>query len=74
MGYSDALAYLHGTGSSIGPITATVNALTGVSQSGTTLTYTLGTGQVVVGQTYTVAVPEPPPPVRIAMMVTFCVV
>ena len=55
MGYSDALAYLHGTGSSIGPITVTVNALTGVSQSGTTLTYTLGTGQVVVGQTYTLA-------------------
>jgi len=50
MPYSDALAYFHGTGSSSGPITTTTNALTGVSQSGTTLTYTVSTGQVRVGQ------------------------
>jgi len=50
MPYSDALAYFHGTGSSSGPLTSTVNSLTGVSQSGTTLTYTVATGEVVVGQ------------------------
>jgi hypothetical protein len=50
MPYSDALAYFHGSGSAAGPITSTVNALTGVSQSGTTLTYTVATGEVVVGQ------------------------
>lgn len=55
MPYSDALAYFHGSGSSSGPLTSTPNALTGVSQSGTTLTYTLGTGQVVVGQVYQLA-------------------
>ena len=51
MPYSDALAYFHGSGSSLGlPITSTVNALTGVSQSLTTLTYTVATGEVIVGQ------------------------
>lgn len=55
MPYSDALAYLHGSGSSSGPLTSTANTLTGVSQSGTTLTYTLATGQVIVGQTYKLA-------------------
>ncbi len=55
MPYSDALAYFHGSGSSSGPLTLTANTLTGVSQSGTTLTYTLATGQVVVGQVYTLA-------------------
>jgi hypothetical protein len=53
MPYSDALLYFHGSGSSGGPITSTTNALTGVSQSGTTLTYTVSTGQVIVGQVYT---------------------
>ena len=55
MPYSDALAYLHGSGTSSGPLTSTSNTLTGVSQSGTTLTYTVATGQVVVGQTYVLA-------------------
>jgi len=55
MPYSDALGYFHGTGSSAGPITSTANTLTGVSQSGTTLTYTVATGQVVPGQTYQLA-------------------
>lgn len=55
MPYSDAIAYLHGTGSSQGAITSTANTLTGVSQSGTTLTYTVATGQVIVGQTYVLA-------------------
>lgn len=55
MPYSDALAYFHGTGSTSGPITSTANTLTGVSQSGTTLTYTVATGQVIPGQTYTLA-------------------
>src|ERR1017187_8896407 len=51
MPFSDALAYFHGSGSSLGlPITSTVNALTGVSQSLTTLTYTVATGEVIVGQ------------------------
>src|ERR1017187_1594724 len=50
MPYSDALGYFHGSGASSGPLTTTVNALTGVSQSGTTLTYTVSTGEVVVGQ------------------------
>lgn len=55
MPYSDALAYFHGSGSTSGPLTSTANTLTGVSQSGTTLTYTLATGQVIVGQTYVLA-------------------
>lgn len=55
MPYSDAVAYLHGSGTSSGPLTSTANTLTGVSQSGTTLTYTVATGQVIVGQTYTLA-------------------
>lgn len=55
MPYSDALAYLHGTGNSAGPITVTAVTLTGVSQSGTTLTYTVATGQVVVGMVFTLA-------------------
>ncbi len=56
MPVTDALAYLHGTGSSAsGPETSTANTLTGVSQSGTTLTYTLATGQVIAGQTYVLA-------------------
>jgi len=55
MPYSDALAYFHGSGSSSGPLTSTPNALTSVSQSGTTLTYTVATGQVVPGQVYTLA-------------------
>ena len=42
MPYSDALGYFHGTGASAGlPITQTANALTGVSQALTTLSYTL---------------------------------
>jgi len=53
--YSDALAYLHGSGSSSGPLTVTAVTLTGVSQSGTTLTYTVATGQVMVGTTFTLA-------------------
>lgn len=55
MPYSDALAYFHGSGSTSGPLTSTANTLTGVSQAGTTLTYTLATGQVIVGQTYVLA-------------------
>jgi len=55
MPYSDALAYLHGSSTTSGPLTSTANALTGVSQSGTTLTYTVATGQVIPGQTYTLA-------------------
>jgi len=55
MPYSDALAYLHGSGSSSGPLTSTAVTLTGVSQSGTTLTYTVATGQVIVGQTFVLA-------------------
>jgi hypothetical protein len=50
MPYSDAIAYFHGSGASSGAITQTANTLTGVSQSGTTLTYTVATGQVQVGQ------------------------
>lgn len=42
MPYSDAIAYFHGSGASAGlPITETKNALTGVSQALTTLSYTL---------------------------------
>lgn len=55
MPYSDALAYLHGTGASSGPLTSTAVTLTGVSQSGTTLTYTVATGQVIPGQTFVLA-------------------
>ena len=55
MPYSDALAYLHGTGSNPGPITTLNTTLTGVSQAGTTLTYTVAGGQVVVGQTFVLA-------------------
>lgn len=55
MPYSDALLYFHGSGASSGPLTLTVNALTSVSQSGTTLTYTVATGQVQVGQVITLA-------------------
>lgn len=55
MPYSDALAYFHGSGAASGAITQTVNALTGVSQSGTTLTYTVSTGQVQVGQSVVLA-------------------
>ena len=51
MPYSDAVLYFHGSSGTLGsPLTDTVNALTGVSQSGTTLTYTVATGQVTVGQ------------------------
>lgn len=53
MPYSDALAYLHGSGSSGGALTSTAVTLTGVSQSTTTLTYTVATGQVEVGQVFT---------------------
>lgn len=55
MPYADAVSYLHGSGSSAGPITSTSNTLTGVSQSGTTLTYTVATGQVQPGQTVVLA-------------------
>ena len=55
MPYIDALAILHGSGSSGGPITTTAVTLTGVSQSGTTLTYTVATGQVIVGQVFVLA-------------------
>jgi hypothetical protein len=55
MPYSDALLYFDGSGASSGPLTSTPNALTGVSQSGTTLTYTVATGQVTVGSVITLA-------------------
>lgn len=55
MPYSDALAYFHGTGASSGPLTSTAVTLTGVSQAGTTLTYTVATGQVIPGQTFVLA-------------------
>lgn len=55
MGYSDALLYVHGTGSSAGPVSSAATSLTGVSQSGTTLTYTVASGQVIPGQTYLLA-------------------
>lgn len=55
MPYSDAIQYLHGSGSSSGPVTSTAKTLTGVSQSGTTLTYTVATGQVLVGDNVTLA-------------------
>lgn len=55
MPVTDALPYLHGSGSSSGAETVTANTLTGVSQAGTTLTYTLATGQVIPGQTYVLA-------------------
>jgi hypothetical protein len=56
MPYRDALAYLHGSSSTAGqPETSTLTTLTGVSQSGTTLTYTVATGQVIPGQTVTLA-------------------
>lgn len=50
MPQTDSLLYVHGTGSSVGPITSTVNAFTGYI-SGTTLTIsTVTTGQLAVGQ------------------------
>jgi len=55
MPYSDAVQYLHGSGSSSGPLTSTAKTLTGVSQSGTTLTYTVATGQLMVGDTVVLA-------------------
>lgn len=55
MPYSDGLAYFHGSGASAGALTQTANTLTGVSQSTTTLTYTVATGQVIPGQTYQLA-------------------
>lgn len=55
MPYIDALAILHGSGASGGPITSTAVTLTGVSQATTTLTYTVATGQVIVGQVFTLA-------------------
>ena len=55
MPVTDALPYLHGSGSSAyGPITSTANAASSGTIAGTTLTVTtLTTGQVVVGQTVT---------------------
>lgn len=55
MPVTDALLYLHGTGTSVsGPITSTANAASSAAISGTTLTVTtLTTGQVVVGQQVT---------------------
>ena len=52
MPVTDAVAYLHGTGTSVsGPITSTANAASSCGISGTTLTVTtLTTGQIVVGQ------------------------
>lgn len=56
MPYRDALAYLHGSSSTAGSAeTSTLTTLTGVSQSTTTLTYTVATGQVIPGQTVTLA-------------------
>lgn len=55
MPYSDALAYFDGSGASSGPLTSTATTLTGVSQSGTTLTYTVATGQLLVGDAVTLA-------------------
>src|ERR1035438_4839989 len=55
MPYRDALGYLHGTGASSGPETLTSVTLSGVSQAGTTLTYTVATGQVIVGQSFVLA-------------------
>jgi hypothetical protein len=50
MPQTDAISYLHGTGSSAGPITSTANVVTGAI-SGTTLTVSAVTsGQVEVGQ------------------------
>jgi hypothetical protein len=53
MPVTDALPYLHGSGTSaFGPVTSTANAASSASISGTTLTVTtLTSGQVVVGQT-----------------------
>jgi len=55
MPVSDALLYLHGSGSSAyGPVTSTANAASSGTISGTTLTVTtLTTGQVQVGQLIT---------------------
>lgn len=52
MPVTDAIAYLHGSGTSaFGPVTSTVNAASAAGISGTTLTVTtLTSGQVVVGQ------------------------
>jgi hypothetical protein len=52
MPVTDAVAMLHGSGTSVsGPITSTINAASSGTIAGTTLTVTtLTTGQVVVGQ------------------------
>ncbi len=52
MPVTDAVAMLHGSGTSVsGPITSTINAASSCAISGTTLTVTtLTTGQIVVGQ------------------------
>lgn len=52
MPYSDALAYLHGSGSSSGPLTSTANSFSGYI-SGTTLTVTTNTtypAELSIGQ------------------------
>ncbi len=55
MPYSDAIAYFHGSGASGGPLTSTAKTLTAVSQSLTTLTYTVSTGQLMVGDVVVLA-------------------
>lgn len=51
MPMTDALAYLHGTGTATGPLTSTANVVGSGSQAGTTLTVTTVTsGQFAVGQ------------------------
>lgn len=56
MPYSDAIAYFHGTGSAAGPVTSLANTMTSVSQSGTTLSFTLDTdARLVVGSVVVLA-------------------